>query len=360
MEGCEVSAHVAALAPPRAHGPPPAHGVLRQQPEDFVVEEDLGFAPAGTGEHLLLKVRKRNANTQWVARELARIAGCRPGDIGYAGLKDRRAIAVQWFSVPRPRAAVNWQEIRGADFEVLEAHAHARKLPRGALAGNLFAIRIRVREVDGARLAALIAPRLALIARLGVPNYFGPQRFGRDGGNLAFTGVPPRRLRPHERGFALSAARSLIFNAVLAERVLAGSWGELSVGDLANLDSRGSLFAVDALDPDLAGRCERLEIHPTGPLWGDGAPATRAAVLELESRVAGRFAAECAQCVAGGLQQQRRSLRLRVQQLHCLAEAQAVVLRFRLGRGCFATAVLRELIVTPDDGAQSQPGDSST
>ena len=162
MEGCEVSAHVAALAPPRAHGPPPAHGVLRQQPEDFVVEEDLGFAPAGTGEHLLLKVRKRNANTQWVARELARIAGCRPGDIGYAGLKDRRAIAVQWFSVPRPRAAVNWQEIRGADFEVLEAHAHARKLPRGALAGNLFAIRIRVREVDGARLAALIAPRLGL------------------------------------------------------------------------------------------------------------------------------------------------------------------------------------------------------
>jgi tRNA pseudouridine13 synthase len=360
VEGCQVSAHVAALAPPRAHGAPPADGVLRHEPEDFVVEEDLGFAPAGTGEHLLLRVRKRNANTPWVAQGLARIAGCRPGDIGYAGLKDRRAIAVQWFSVPCPRAAVNWQEIRSADFEVLEAHPHTRKLPRGALAGNLFAIRIRVREGDGARLAALIAPRLALIARLGVPNYFGPQRFGRDGGNLALTGVPPRRLRPHERGFALSAARSLIFNAVLAERVLAGSWGELSCGDLANLDGRGSLFAVDALDGDLAGRCERLEIHPTGPLWGGGAPATRAAVLELESRVAARFAAECARCAAGGLQQQRRSLRLRVQQLHCLAEAQAVVLRFRLGRGCFATAVLRELIVTPDEGAESQPGDSST
>ena len=90
-----------ALAPPRAYGPPPAAGVLRAQAEDFVVEEDLGFAPAGAGAHLLLKVRKRDANTQWVAQQLARLAGCRTAEVGYAGLKDRRAIAVQWFSVPR-------------------------------------------------------------------------------------------------------------------------------------------------------------------------------------------------------------------------------------------------------------------
>jgi tRNA pseudouridine13 synthase len=360
VEDRELSAPAAALRPPRAHGPPPAAGMLRQQPEDFVVEEDLGFAPAGTGQHLLLRVRKRNANTPWVAQQLARIAGCRPGEVGYAGLKDRRAVALQWFSVPRPRAAVDWQARASADVEVLEAHPHTRKLPRGALAGNRFAIRIRGGAGDGARLAALLAPRLALITRLGVPNYFGPQRFGRDGGNLALKGSPPRRRGREQRGFALSAARSVIFNAVLAERVLAGSWGELRCGDLANLDGRGSLFAVDRLDGELAGRCERLEIHPTGPLWGGGAPATRAAVLELESGVAARFDAECAQCAAAGLQQERRSLRLRVQELSCLAEPQAVVLRFRLGRGCFATAVLRELIVTAEEDAASQPPASST
>jgi len=352
----QLSAPVAALRPPRAHGPPPAPGVLRELPEDFVVEETLGFAPAGTGQHLLLRVRKRDANTPWVAQQLARIAGCRAAEVGYAGLKDRRAVALQWFSVPQPRTAVDWQARSSTDFEVLEVHAHTRKLPRGALAGNRFAIRIRAG--DGARLAALLAPRLGLISRLGVPNYFGPQRFGRDGGNLALTGA--RRLRREQRGFALSAARSLIFNAVLAERVLAGSWGELRCGDLANLDGRGSLFAVDTVDGELAGRCERLEIHPTGPLWGGGALATHAAVLELESRAAARFPDECAQCAAAGMQQERRSLRARVQELSCLPEPQAVVLRFALGRGCFATAVLRELIETADDRADGQPSDSST
>src|SRR5215468_1229188 len=95
------SARAAALDPPRAHGLTRLAATLRAAPEDFVVEEDLGFAPAGHGQHLLVKVEKRNANTQWVARELARAAGCRPADVGYAGLKDRRALALQWFSVPR-------------------------------------------------------------------------------------------------------------------------------------------------------------------------------------------------------------------------------------------------------------------
>src|SRR5215472_4471964 len=110
------------LDPPRAHGPVIAHGVLRAQPEDFVVEEQLGFAPSGSGQHVMLKVRKRDANTQWVARELARTCGCRVLDVGYAGLKDRRSIAVQWFTVPQSRVTLDdWGAIRGPGFEVLEA-----------------------------------------------------------------------------------------------------------------------------------------------------------------------------------------------------------------------------------------------
>jgi tRNA pseudouridine13 synthase len=181
----EPTARGAALSPPRAFGAPPARALLRGAPEDFVVEEDLGFAPAGAGPHWLLRVRKRNANTQWVAGRLARIAGCRPSEVGYAGLKDRRAIAVQWFSVPQPRVPVAWSAVREADFEVLEAHPHTRKLPRGALAGNRFTVRLGTAQGGGARLAADLEARLADIARRGVPNYFGPQRFGLDGAILA-------------------------------------------------------------------------------------------------------------------------------------------------------------------------------
>jgi tRNA pseudouridine13 synthase len=344
VESGGLSAREAALAPPRAHAQPVTKGQLRAQPEDFLVEEELGFEPAGSGQHLLLKVRKRDANTQWVARELAKLAGCRPFEVGFAGLKDRRAVAVQWFSVPRPRTEVNWLEVSAQDFAVIEAHAHNRKLPRGALAGNRFTVRIRAPDGDGARLSAALAPRLAAIGRGGVPNYFGPQRFGHDGANLLRGRESLNNLRREERGFVLSAARSVVFNAVLAERVADGSWEHLLEGDLANLDGRGSVFAADAADPTLTQRCERLQIHPTGPMWGAGNPATLARVLELESRVGARFAQESGLCVAAGMAQERRSLRLAVRELESQAEPDACVLRFRLARGSFASVVLRELI----------------
>lgn len=343
----QVSVPEVALAPPRAHGAPPAHGVLREGPEDFFVKEILGFAPAGTGQHVLLKVRKRNANTVWVARELARVAGCRSADVGYAGLKDRRAVVVQWFSVPRPRASIDWQELRGAEFEILEAHDHSRKLPRGALAGNEFAVRVRATAGDGAELAALLAPRLQAIAERGVPNYFGPQRFGRECANLARAAELPQ-LGRSERSLVLSAVRSVIFNAVLAKRVSAGTWDTLLGGDLANLDRRGSVFAVpeEGADETLSARCTRLEIHPTGPLWGKGQPQTAGKVLALESRVADRLGAYAGLCAAADMEQERRALRFTAHDLSCAAEPQGVVLRFRLGRGCFATTLLRELITT--------------
>jgi tRNA pseudouridine13 synthase len=339
-------APTAALTPPPAHGLPVADATLRAQPEDFQVEEDLGFAPSGSGQHLLLKVRKRGANTLWVARQLAAAAQCRAGDVGYAGLKDRQAVAVQWFSVPRPRTPVSWAEVRTAEFEVLETHAHARKLPRGALAGNSFGVRLRSPDRDGGRLLAALEPRLAAIGRRGVPNYFGSQRFGREAANLAAAADGIQGLGREQRSFALSAARALVFNAVLAARVIEGRWEQLLPGDLAILDARGSLFAVPAPDADLGARCARLDIHPTGPLWGGGDPATGAAVLALEQRVAGELAGYCARCAEAGMRQERRSLRLAVRELRCEAESDAVVLRFRLARGSFATAVLRELVKT--------------
>ena len=339
-----------ALEPPRAHGATLCAARLRTEPEDFLVQEQLGFAPAGAGQHVLLRVRKRNANTPWVARELARHCGCRPQDVGYAGLKDRRAVAVQWFSVPGSRLTLaDWQSVCRSDFQVIEAHAHSRKLPRGALSGNRFSIRARGVSAGDAPLAE----RLGAIGARRVPNYFGPQRFGRDGANLERAAAGLRRLRPPERGFVLSAARSLVFNAVLAARVAQGSWDGLEAGDVAVLDGRGSHFPVETPDETLRERCARLEIHPSGPLWGRGAPPTGGRVRALEEDIAARYGPQCALVAEAGMAAERRSLRLAVRELAWRREGEDVVLEFVLTRGAYATVVLRELFAFSDQDESS-------
>jgi tRNA pseudouridine13 synthase len=339
----------AALAPPFAWGSGPlATGVLRTSPEDFNVIEQLGFEAAGAGPHALLKVRKRGANTEWVARELARAAGCKPFEVGFAGLKDRNAVTTQSFTVPRGRrAAAEFVGLAGVGYEVLEAAEHQRKLPRGALAGNRFEIIVRDVACD----TEVLAARIAAIRAGGVPNYFGPQRFGRDAGNLAGVlraaerlAAGEKRRREPDQGFVLSAARSLVFNAILAERVRDGSWNRLMAGDVANLDGRGSVFAVPALDAELAARCAALELHPTAPLIGAGASLAAGAVLAAEERIAAQFPEALAVVHAERMKTERRALRIRVTELEHDLSGDALRLRFDLAAGSFATTVLREII----------------
>jgi len=326
---------------------------MRRTPEDFIVEEHLGFEPSGAGEHVLLRVRKRDANTGWVARELATLAGMRPQDVGYAGLKDRQAVATQWFTVPgRRRPAADWAGVTGEGFEVLEAHAHARKLPRGALAGNRFTIVLRELAGDTHGLEAQVHQA----ALHGVPNYFGPQRFGRDLSNLSTllalpAGRPPAR-------FVLSAARSLVFNAVLAERVADGSWNRLRDGDRANLDGRNSVFAVPLVDEVLARRAVELDLHPTGPLWGLGEPGVTGEVAALEARIVEGFPEARAAILAAGAEASRRPLRLAVRglQFEWLEQGAACRVSFTLRSGSFATAVIREWLDA--EGAPQEDDDA--
>lgn len=273
---------------PRAHGGAAGRARLRVTPEDFIVREWLGFEPDGQGDHLLLKVRKREANTQWIAKQLARIARIHVRDVGFAGLKDRHAVAEQYFSVPA-RTAIGqediqqWLAVSDEDFEVIAVARQRRKLKRGALRGNEFQIVLRDFLGD----TALLVKRLESIASAGVPNYFGPQRFGRAGQNLTLAQdwsanlcVPRDRA---QRSFALSAARAAIFNAVLAHRVAEGSWDRLCAGDVANLDGSASIFAVPVVDESLQQRCRLLDVHPTGPLWGAGSALPPAGLQPQES-----------------------------------------------------------------------------
>ena len=333
------------LVLPCAHGGPAGRAVLRATPEDFVVREWLGFGADGEGDHLLLRVRKRDANTMWVARQLARLANLQPRDVGFAGLKDRNAVAEQAFTVPlRSARGSNWAGVSGQGFEVLHAERHRRKLKRGALRGNEFAIALR----DFAGDRELLQERLRTIAVAGVPNYFGPQRFGRDAGNVAvalawFSGgaAPADRA---QRGFALSAARAALFNAVLAARVSDATWNRLQPGDIVNLNGTGSIFPAEQVDPTLIERCARLDIHPTGPLWGSGTPAAMAEVGMLEQRVADDHSVMAAGLAAARVEPERRALRVGVEELQWDFDGADVRLRFRLRRGSFATAVLHELI----------------
>ena len=331
---------------PRAHGGPAGSGRLRARPEHFVVIEELGFEPDGEGEHRLLKVRKERANTVWVARALAKVAGVADREVGYAGLKDRHAITEQFFTVPARRGPDldGWRSVAGEGFRVLDCVPTRRKLRRGAHRGNRFRITITELESDRERLAAV----LAALATQGAPNYFGAQRFGREGANLGLAqrwfaeGRAPRGRT--ERSFALSAARATIFNAVLAARVGAGNWDRLEVGDVANLDGSGSIFVVEALDPDLERRCRELDLHPTGPLWGRGEPRVREVPAALERAVGERHEVFASGLAAAGLEQERRALRIRVGALEWAFEGGDLTLGFELPRGAFATAVIAELV----------------
>jgi len=328
---------------PCAHGGPAGSARLRVLPEDFVVREWLGFDADGEGDHLLLKVRKRGANTMWVAKQLARIGKIHPRDVGFAGLKDRDAVAEQAFTVPGRSAVPNWLGVTGDGFEVISAERTRRKLKRGALKGNDFEIVLREFSGD----TTLLEQRLQALSTAGVPNYFGPQRFGNNGSNVStaiawFEGGPaPERM---DRGFALSAARSVIFNAVLAERVNAGSWNQLLDGDVVNLNGSGSFFPAETIDDTLRDRCQRLDVHPTGPMWHGDSPLSKGAPAMLETETAQRYAVLAAGLSKARLEPERRPLRVPVRELKWRIEGADVHLQFRLQRGSFATAVLHELI----------------
>ncbi len=315
----------------RAFGAPIFTARIRTTPEDFQVTEELGYQFTGDGEHDFLWIEKTRTNTEWLARQLARFADVPAKDVGYAGLKDRHAVTRQWFSVPRWNSP-DWAvfDVEGAT--VLDVQRHSKKLRRGAHKTNAF--RIVLRGLDLAQYAEEIEQRVQLIREQGVPNYFGEQRFGRDGSNLQLADVwaKGKRLPRHKRSLAISSIRSFVFNESLDVRVRNGTWNALLAGDKVNLDGTGSVFDVEEVDEELELRCKEMDIHPAGELVGDGSDHGPEDWLSALGKAR--------------VDKGSRSLRLKVAGLELQTGDDTVVLSFTLGRGAFATSVLREIALT--------------
>lgn len=307
---------------------------MRGEPDDFIVDEQLPFRPSGDGEHLYLRIRKSGQNTRWVARELAHRLGLPPRAVGFAGLKDRRAVASQWFSVHLPgRPDPDPGKLAGDGFRVLESTRHTAKLRTGVLAGNRF--RIVIRRLSGDRSA--LSARLASLRSEPVPNYFGAQRFGHEGANLDLLCRGAGRPDRASRSFGLSAMRSALFNAWLALRVEAGTWRDPLPGEICFRPSAGRFVHESARPPEGDAAC------PTGLLFGTGDNQATGPALAAERRFFDSYPDALAILSEFEPRMMRRSLCLAARAVDFELRDDVLELAFALARGQFATVFIREL-----------------
>ncbi|PNK61182.1 tRNA pseudouridine(13) synthase TruD [Psychrobacter sp. FDAARGOS_221] len=364
---------------PQPYPAPIASASFKQTPSDFQVDEVLDIDLSGEGEHLWLLIKKTGMNTLFVAQQLAKWAKIPSRDVGYSGLKDRQAVTTQWFSLRIPKGEL--PEFGFAEFihqnratahntndnsslealEVLEQVWHSKKLHKGAHKANRFLIRLQDLVFADQQAVDSI---LETIKTQGVPNYFGEQRFGHDGNNIAtalewFEQGTIHGRKPHPKksrdlqSLLLSSARSAIFNQVVAQRVTDGSWNTALAGDVFNLDGSGSVFTVEQIDQEIHDRLASGDIHPTGPLWGINNDKVSAEAQALEQRIVSDD--PILQRLAQGLENKqiktmRRALRLPVSELNWSWDEidNTLVLDFTLSTGSFATSVLANLVAQLD------------
>ncbi|GLR63711.1 tRNA pseudouridine(13) synthase TruD [Marinospirillum insulare] len=331
----------------------PWQGVYRLEPEDFQVEEVLGFEPEGQGEHLYLWVEKKGSNTAFVAQELARSAGVHPSAVAYSGLKDRQAITRQWFSLHLPgQADPSVETLNSANWQVLKMARHPRKLKRGTHRSNRFTLRLRVDNTDDTT-GHWLEKRWQQITQQGVPNYFGPQRFGRGGQNIhkalswLMANPPIKPPKRQEKSIYLSALRSALFNAWLAETLNNQHWIKPLQGSCFNLEGTRSYFS-DPTATDLSKRLASGDINLAGPLAGKGHLQSSGLALQAEEAFREAYLPYWQALANQGLKVEYRPLRMQPKATEFNWQAPWLTLGFTLPSGCFATSLLAELINAND------------
>lgn len=368
---------------PQPSKPPILTANFKTMAQDFIVEELLDIEFSNSGEHLWLQLQKQNLNTAFVAQMLADWAQIPLKDVGYSGIKDRKAQTTQWFSLRLPKKEVpaltftdflqNQSLNNGEKVTILAQQWHQKKLNRGTHQQNQFTIVLREVNLDdkdnNPAAKAKVLTQLNAIAKIGVPNYFGAQRFGIEGNNIAaalrlFTKPITETKKPQNKkpmskskkrrppnpaqSLAISAARSAIFNQILAARVIDDSWNCGKSGEIFNLAGSGSIFISETLDEEIRARLMRHDIHPTGALWGTPSAKSSASIDSFEIDIVKNNALLTE--LALGLERfevksQRRALRLTLTDFaaHWLDEG-ALKLTFKLPKGSFATSVLASFV----------------
>jgi tRNA pseudouridine13 synthase len=334
------------------YGAPVATGTLKASVEDFKVDEVLGFEPSGSGEHLLLQVEKRDVNTTDLVDILAGDYGLHPKHIGYCGLKDKRAITRQWFSLQLPGKMESTEIPLSNHYQVCQSGWHHRKLKRGSHQANRFEIRIT--EVLG--WSEISQQQVQSVVQSGMANYFGRQRFGQqqdnvDRGLVALSNPRKRkRLTRNKRGMYLSALRAHLFNAILSERINRGDWGNPIDGDIFMLRGSHSIFTA-AIDPAIVDRFQSMDISSTASLAGKDATDFTEDTQLLEEYIFDKFS-EVRNCLSEqDIETQLRVIRLPIDKLEFDYDAELACLTVaaELSSGCYMTTLLDHFIKTNQD-----------
>ena len=348
-----------ALAPPLLTPDiPGVGGRIKVHLDDFEVEEVPSYPPSGTGDHLFLWVEKRGMGPEHLARTVAQRLNVPVGTVGTAGLKDRYAVTRQWVSAPAA-AEDRVRRLDGDGLTVLKVDRHQNKLKPGHLRGNRFTV--LVRDADPAK-AADAAAVIARLAKDGMPNFYGPQRFGRGGSTavLGFdclAGTHRGRLRPFVYKFALSAAQSVLYNEYLARRLADGLYRTVLTGDVMMKWPGGGMFVADD------GHVEQLrfdarETVTGGPMFGTRTFAARATAADREAEVLAAFGLSSASFAGFGklMGGTRRHNQVYPDGLTAAWEPAGLRLSFTLPSGCYATVLLREVMKpgTPLDGPDAE------
>ncbi|WP_109433140.1 tRNA pseudouridine(13) synthase TruD [Aggregatibacter segnis] len=322
--------------------PPKQTALLKAECADFVVKEQLGYDMTGDGEFVAVKVRKTDCNTLFVGEQLAKFAGISARNMSYAGLKDRKAVTEQWFSLQMPgQPTPDFSQFSLEGVEILDVTRHQRKIRIGSLQGNHFEILLRnAEETDE------LKERLDFLAKNGFPNYFTEQRFGRDGNNLTqalrWANGEIKVKDRHKRSFYLSAARSEIFNLIVSKRMELDLAQQILIGDVLQLNGSHSWFVVDESE-DLAQLQRRLaqqDVLLTAPLIGE----EEKSAVDFENEIFAQHQALFALMRQERMKAARRPILMQPQQFQWQFEPNGLRLQFDLPAGSYATALIRELV----------------
>lgn len=322
--------------------PPKQTALLKAECADFVVKEQLGYDMSGDGEFVAVKVRKTDCNTLFVGEQLAKFAGISARNMSYAGLKDRKAVTEQWFSLQMPgQPTPDFSQFSLEGVEILDVTRHQRKIRIGSLQGNHFEILLRnAEETDELKV------QLDFLAKNGFPNYFTEQRFGRDGNNLTqalrWANGEIKVKDRNKRSFYLSAARSEMFNLIVSKRMELNLAQQILVGDVLQLNGSHSWFVVDESE-DLAQLQQRLaqqDVLLTAPLIGE----EEKSAVDFEHEIFAQHQALFDLMRQERMKAARRPILMQPQHFQWQFEPNGLRLQFALPAGSYATALIRELV----------------